>query len=81
MSDGKTILDADAIQRGLTRVAHEIAERNTNIDCVGLLGIQRGGIHLANRLAKLREENQAIKKEIATLGGDFRAAFPDRFTN
>ena len=43
MSDGKTILDADAIQRGLTRIAHEIAERNTDIDRVGLIGIQRGG--------------------------------------
>ena len=53
VSDGKTILDADAIQRGLTRVAHEIAERNTDIDRVGLIGIQRGGIHLARRLARL----------------------------
>ena len=35
----------------------------------------------ANRLAKLREENRAIKKEIATLGEDFRAAFPGRFTD
>ncbi|MBO24567.1 MAG: bifunctional pyr operon transcriptional regulator/uracil phosphoribosyltransferase [Verrucomicrobiales bacterium] len=53
MSDGKTILDADAVHRGLTRIAHEIAERNTDIDRVGLIGIQRGGIHLARRLAKL----------------------------
>ena len=35
----------------------------------------------AKRLAKLREENQAIKNEIAVLGEDFRAAFPDRFTD
>ena len=35
----------------------------------------------AKRLAKLREENQMIKKEIATLGEDFRAAFPGRFSD
>ena len=53
MSDEKTILDANAIHRGLTRIAHEIAEHNTDIERVGLIGIQRGGIHLAKRLAKL----------------------------
>ena len=53
VSDEKTILDGNAIHRGLTRIAHEIAERNTEIDRVGLIGIQRGGIHLAKRLVKL----------------------------
>ncbi len=53
MSDVKTILDADAVHRGLTRIAHEIAERNTDFERVELIGIQRGGIHLAKRLAKL----------------------------
>ena len=32
-------------------------------------------------IRSLREENQAIKNEIAVLGEDFRAAFPDRFTD
>ena len=35
----------------------------------------------AKRLAKLREENQTIKEEIAALGEEFRAAFPDRFSD
>ena len=35
----------------------------------------------AKRLAELREENQAIKNEIAVMGEDFCAAFPDRFTD
>ena len=51
MADEKLILDADAIQRGLTRTAHEIAEANADSKSVGLIGIQRGGVHLAGRLA------------------------------
>ena len=53
MADEKLLLDADAIQRGLTRIAHEIAEANADSKSVGLIGIQRGGVHLANRLAGL----------------------------
>ena len=53
MADEKLILDADAIQRGLTRTAHEIAEANADNASVGLIGIQRGGVHLAKRLAGL----------------------------
>ena len=53
MADEKLLLDADAIQRGLTRTAHEIAEANADSKSVGLIGIQRGGVHLAGRLARL----------------------------
>ena len=47
------ILDATAIQRALTRIAHEIAERNANSAEVALIGIPVGGDHLAARLAKI----------------------------
>jgi pyrimidine operon attenuation protein/uracil phosphoribosyltransferase len=47
------ILDAAALRRALTRVAHEIAERNENSAEVALVGIQRGGVLLARRLAAL----------------------------
>ena len=53
MTDGKLLLDANAIQRSLTRIAHEIAESNADSCSVGLIGIQRGGVHLAKRLAGL----------------------------
>ena len=45
------ILDATAMRRALTRIAHEIAERNENGAEVALVGIQRGGVLLARRLA------------------------------
>jgi len=53
MAEPKLLLDAGAIQRSLTRIAHEIAEANADNVDVGLIGIQRGGVHLAKRLAKL----------------------------
>jgi pyrimidine operon attenuation protein/uracil phosphoribosyltransferase len=46
------ILDALAIHRALQRIAHEIAERNDNPPDVVLVGVQRGGVHLARRLSR-----------------------------
>jgi pyrimidine operon attenuation protein/uracil phosphoribosyltransferase len=53
MSEAAVILDAMAIQRALTRIAHEIAERNEQGAEVVLVGIPAGGDHLAARLAKI----------------------------
>ena len=53
MSEPTVILDAQAIHRVLTRIAHEIAERNESSDAVVIVGVQRGGIHLTDRLAAL----------------------------
>jgi pyrimidine operon attenuation protein/uracil phosphoribosyltransferase len=44
------ILNAQAIRRALTRIAHEIAERNETGSEIALIGIQRGGVPLAQRL-------------------------------
>ncbi len=53
MAENKILMDSGGVQRALTRIAHEIAERNTDAIRVGLIGIQRGGIHLAKRIAEL----------------------------
>src|SRR5512138_1234696 len=53
MSSPTIILNAPAIQRALTRIAHEIAERNEAHQELALVGIQRGGVFLAQRLAPL----------------------------
>ena len=53
MSNPTILLDAPAIQRALTRIAHEIAERNPLSDQVVMVGIQRRGVHLARRLATI----------------------------
>ncbi|GAY76509.1 uracil phosphoribosyltransferase [Sporolactobacillus inulinus] len=47
----KEILDEKAISRALTRLAHEVIERNEGVDSVVLVGIKTRGIYLANRLS------------------------------
>ncbi|MCO7174636.1 bifunctional pyr operon transcriptional regulator/uracil phosphoribosyltransferase PyrR [Sporolactobacillus kofuensis] len=44
-------MDEKAIGRALTRLAHEVIERNEGVDEVVLVGIKTRGIYLANRLA------------------------------
>src|SRR5262249_10036864 len=47
------ILNESAMHRALTRIAHEIAERNDTSTNIALVGIPRGGLHLAQRLSTL----------------------------
>ncbi|MDB6018501.1 MAG: phosphoribosyltransferase [Pedosphaera sp.] len=53
MSETTLILNGSAIQRALTRIAHEIAERNDTSTAVVIIGIQSGGVTLAQRLAAI----------------------------
>lgn len=50
------ILDQEGIRRSLTRIAHEIIERNKGIDNLVLIGIRRRGVPLAERLAERIKE-------------------------
>src|SRR2546421_7660049 len=54
--EGKLLLDADAIERTLSRIAHEIIERNPDLDRVALVGIHTRGVPLARRLRRLIAE-------------------------
>jgi pyrimidine operon attenuation protein/uracil phosphoribosyltransferase len=46
----KRVLGPDDVRRAITRMAHEIIERNRGLDGVVLVGIQQGGVWLAERL-------------------------------
>ena len=50
-ADQRHILDEQDIARALTRIAHEIVERNKGADDVVVLGIPKRGVPLAGRLA------------------------------
>ena len=52
MSQKAIVLDEQAIRRALTRIAHEIIEKNKGIDHLLLVGIRTRGIFIANRLAE-----------------------------
>src|SRR5689334_14663281 len=46
------IVDADGIRRIVTRIAHEIVERNKGVEDLVLIGIRRRGVPIAQRLAR-----------------------------
>ncbi|WP_078547259.1 bifunctional pyr operon transcriptional regulator/uracil phosphoribosyltransferase PyrR [Litchfieldia alkalitelluris] len=52
MVEKALVLDNQAIRRALTRIAHEIIEKNKGIEDSILVGIKTRGIHLANRIAE-----------------------------
>jgi len=47
------VLDADRIGRTLTRISHEIVERNRGVEDLVLIGVRTRGDHLARRLARI----------------------------
>ena len=51
-SAAKTVLDAGAIEKALTRIAHEIVEGNPELSRVALVGIHTRGVPLAQRLRR-----------------------------
>ncbi|MDR4472923.1 MAG: bifunctional pyr operon transcriptional regulator/uracil phosphoribosyltransferase PyrR [Nitrospira sp.] len=48
----RVVMDAGDIARAVTRIAHEILERNKGIQDLALVGIRTGGVHLAHRLVR-----------------------------
>src|SRR5439155_6173051 len=61
-------MDGDRMARTLTRIAHEIVERNRGVEELGLVGIRRRGVPLARRLAAIIKEITAgpSKAEVPT---------------
>jgi pyrimidine operon attenuation protein/uracil phosphoribosyltransferase len=63
----KVLLDADGISRTLSRVAHEIIERNDELDDVALIGIHTRGVPLAQRLRALVSERSGVELPLGQL--------------
>lgn len=64
---GKVLLDADAIERTLSRIAHEIIERNEELDRVAVVGIHTRGVPLAHRLRRLIEERSGVEVAVGSV--------------
>lgn len=63
----RVIMDETAIRRALTRIAHEIVEKNKGIeDCV-LVGIRTRGIYIAERIADRIREIEGLPVEVNEL--------------
>lgn len=64
----KTVLmDGPAIRRALTRIAHEINEKNKGIENIILVGIRTRGVPLAERIANEIEKIEGTKVPVGTL--------------
>ena len=67
----RQILDADELRRALTRIAHEIVERNGGTDDLVLVGVRSRGVPLARRLAGLIEQHEGVSLPVGALDISF----------
>ena len=68
----RLLLDGEAIEKALSRIAHEIIERNdgeaaSGLDELALVGIQSRGAPLASRLRRLVEERSGVALPVGAL--------------
>ena len=68
----RLLLDGEAIEKALSRIAHEIIERNdgdaaSGLDALALVGIQSRGAPLASRLRRLVEERSGVALPVGAL--------------
>ena len=67
LRDKNVIMDEMGMKRALTRIAHEIIERNKGIEDVAVVGIRRRGGPLAQRLAARIEEIEGVSVPVGIL--------------
>ena len=65
------LMSASEIERTLVRLAHEIVEKNEGAANLGLVGIKRRGVPLAQRLAKMIEKIEKQPVDVGTLDISF----------
>jgi pyrimidine operon attenuation protein/uracil phosphoribosyltransferase len=63
----REILSADEIRRALVRVAHEIVEKHGGTDGLALVGVQRRGVPLANRIAASIADHEQVTVPVGAI--------------
>ncbi len=63
----RVIMGPQEIRRALTRIAHEIVERNRGTEGLGLIGVERRGVPLARRVAELIQEFESTEVPVGNL--------------
>jgi pyrimidine operon attenuation protein/uracil phosphoribosyltransferase len=61
------LMSASEIERTLVRLAYEIVEKNGGVDALGLVGIRRRGVPIAERLGKIVARIENAKVPVGTL--------------
>ena len=63
----RVLLDEESIRRTLSRIAHEIIERNDDLESVALVGIHTRGVPIAHRLRRLVAERSGEELDLGQL--------------
>ena len=63
----KRVMDAEAVRRAITRIAHEVIERNAGLDEVVIVGLQTGGVPLARALAEALHQIDGVDIPCGTI--------------
>jgi pyrimidine operon attenuation protein/uracil phosphoribosyltransferase len=63
----RTMMDSDQIRRAVTRIGHEVVERQGGTDGLVLIGIQRRGVVLARRLAEVIAASERLRLPVGAL--------------
>ena len=62
-----TVMDAAQVQRALTRIGHEIIERNQGLEDVVLVALQTGGLEVSQLIARILFEIEGVDVPLGTL--------------
>ncbi len=66
-ASAQQLMSASEIERTLVRLAHELVEKNNGVANLGLVGIKRRGVPLAQRLAKYVQRSEKTKVPVGSL--------------
>ena len=66
-TDKTVLMDSEGIRRALTRISHEIVEKNKGVENIVLVGIRTRGVPIAERLANIIEQIEGKKPPVGVL--------------
>ena len=66
-TDKTVLMDSEGIRRALTRISHEIVEKNKGVENIVLVGIRTRGVPIAERLAANIEKIEGQKPPVGVL--------------
>ncbi len=67
MSKKRVVMDTDGIDRSLTRISYEILEKNKGVEDLVIIGIQKGGVVLAERICEKISRIESTKVPMGKL--------------
>jgi pyrimidine operon attenuation protein/uracil phosphoribosyltransferase len=79
--DKEIVMDEETLERALTRITHEILERNQGVKDLALIGIRTGGVYLAERIRDKIEQIERVQVpsgiiDITLYRDDFAVGLP-----